>query len=185
MSVTTLSPAASGAAAGPLTGGRLLAAAILIGLGNFLVVLDTTIANVSVRTIAGNLGVSSSQGTWVIVHDFPQRGAVPGVLDEQIVGLREREQPLDEQLAPFGRVPPIRQGLHSHRLDGGKGVLHPVIELIEQQLLPGFMLAHPRHGLSHLKFAALALGDVDHGADQPLGSKVSTPEPSTSSAPAA
>ena len=28
--------------------------------------LDTTIANVSVPTIAGNLGVSSSQGTWVI-----------------------------------------------------------------------------------------------------------------------
>ena len=41
-------------------------AAILIGLGNFLVVLDTTIANVSVPTIAGSLGVSSTQGTWVI-----------------------------------------------------------------------------------------------------------------------
>src|SRR4030095_10655220 len=55
-----------GAVSGPLTGGRLYIAAILIGLGNFLVVLDTTIANVSVPTIAGNLGVSSSQGTWVI-----------------------------------------------------------------------------------------------------------------------
>jgi DHA2 family multidrug resistance protein len=52
--------------AGPLTGGKLLVAALLIGLGNFLVVLDTTIANVSVPTIAGSLGVSSSQGTWVI-----------------------------------------------------------------------------------------------------------------------
>src|SRR4029453_10237348 len=40
--------------------------AILIGRGNFLVVLNTTIANVSVPTIAGNLGVSSSQGMWVI-----------------------------------------------------------------------------------------------------------------------
>ena len=50
----------------PLTGGKLLIAALFIGLGNFLVVLDTTIANVSVPTIAGNLGVSSSQGTWVI-----------------------------------------------------------------------------------------------------------------------
>ena len=55
-----------GALPGPLTGVRLYVAAILIGLGNFLVVLDTTIANVSVPTIAGNLGVSSSQGTWVI-----------------------------------------------------------------------------------------------------------------------
>lgn len=54
------------APAPPLTGWRLLTAAILIGLGNFLVVLDTTIANVSVPTIAGDLGVSASQGTWVI-----------------------------------------------------------------------------------------------------------------------
>ena len=52
--------------AAPLTGVRLYIAAILIGLGNFLVVLDTTIANVSINTIAGDLGVSSSQGTWVI-----------------------------------------------------------------------------------------------------------------------
>ena len=50
----------------PLTGATLFGAALLIGLGNFLVVLDTTIANVSVPTIAGSLGVSSSQGTWVI-----------------------------------------------------------------------------------------------------------------------
>ena len=53
-------------AARPLEGSTLLTAAILIGLGNFLVVLDTTIANVSVPTIAGALGVSSDQGTWVI-----------------------------------------------------------------------------------------------------------------------
>src|SRR6476469_5513497 len=50
----------------PLTGVALYTAAILIGLGNFLVVLDTTIANVSVPTIAGSLGVSATQGTWVI-----------------------------------------------------------------------------------------------------------------------
>ncbi|MBV9930654.1 MAG: DHA2 family efflux MFS transporter permease subunit [Alphaproteobacteria bacterium] len=50
----------------PLVGTALYVAAILIGLGNFLVVLDTTICNVSVPTIAGNLGVSSTQGTWVI-----------------------------------------------------------------------------------------------------------------------
>ncbi|MBV8684036.1 MAG: DHA2 family efflux MFS transporter permease subunit, partial [Caulobacteraceae bacterium] len=54
------------AAAPSLTGLALYTVAILIGLGNFLVVLDTTIANVSVPTIAGNLGVSSNQGTWVI-----------------------------------------------------------------------------------------------------------------------
>ncbi|PZU69325.1 DHA2 family efflux MFS transporter permease subunit [Sphingobium sp.] len=52
--------------AAPLAGAKLFLAAIAVGLGNFLVVLDTTIANVSVPTIAGALGVSSTQGTWVI-----------------------------------------------------------------------------------------------------------------------
>ncbi|WP_120781944.1 DHA2 family efflux MFS transporter permease subunit, partial [Enterobacter hormaechei] len=53
-------------AARSLRGGKLILAAILIGLGNFLVVLDTTIANVSIPHIAGGLGVSSSQASWVI-----------------------------------------------------------------------------------------------------------------------
>jgi MFS transporter, DHA2 family, multidrug resistance protein len=61
-----IAASAERAPAPPLTGAPLYIAAILIGLGNFLVVLDTTIANVSVPTIAGSLGVSSSQGTWVI-----------------------------------------------------------------------------------------------------------------------
>ena len=39
---------------------------ILLATANFLAVLDTTIANVSVQNIAGDLGVSSSQGAWVI-----------------------------------------------------------------------------------------------------------------------
>ncbi len=50
----------------PLTGARLMVAALAIATGNFLVVLDSTIANVSVPTIAGSLGVSTSQGSWVI-----------------------------------------------------------------------------------------------------------------------
>jgi DHA2 family multidrug resistance protein len=50
----------------PLTGARLMLAALLLGLANFMVVLDTTIANVSVPHIAGALAVSPSQGTWVI-----------------------------------------------------------------------------------------------------------------------
>lgn len=65
MTARAYAPAAFGEAE-PLAGFKLLASAILIGLGNFLVVLDTTIANVSVPTIAGSLGVSSTQGTWVI-----------------------------------------------------------------------------------------------------------------------
>lgn len=50
----------------PLAGATLFLAALAIGLGNFLVVLDSTIANVSVPTIAGALGISATQGTWVI-----------------------------------------------------------------------------------------------------------------------
>lgn len=39
---------------------------IALGLATFMRVLDTTIANVSLPTIAGNLGVSYGQSTWVI-----------------------------------------------------------------------------------------------------------------------
>jgi DHA2 family multidrug resistance protein len=49
-----------------LTGGRLILAAMVLALSNFMVVLDTTIANVSVPHIAGGLGISSDEGTWVI-----------------------------------------------------------------------------------------------------------------------
>ena len=49
-----------------LSGGRLLLAAFVIALSNFMVVLDTTIANVSVPHITGNLAVSSTHGTWVV-----------------------------------------------------------------------------------------------------------------------
>jgi DHA2 family multidrug resistance protein len=41
-------------------------AAIVLATANFMAVLDMTIANVSVPNIAGGLGISSSQGTWVI-----------------------------------------------------------------------------------------------------------------------
>ena len=44
----------------------LLAIVLILAMGNFLAVLDMTIANVLVPHIAGGLAVSSSQGTWVI-----------------------------------------------------------------------------------------------------------------------
>lgn len=50
----------------PLTGPMLIVAALLIAAANFVAVLDTTIANVSVATISGALGSSTSQGTYVI-----------------------------------------------------------------------------------------------------------------------
>lgn len=50
----------------PLSGGTLILAGLLLASANFVAVLDTTIANVSVPNIAGALGASSSQGTYVI-----------------------------------------------------------------------------------------------------------------------
>lgn len=50
----------------PLTGVRLVVAGFVLAMANFIVVLDTTIANVSVPHIAGGLAVSVSSGTWVI-----------------------------------------------------------------------------------------------------------------------
>jgi DHA2 family multidrug resistance protein len=44
----------------------LILATIGLSLATFMQVLDTTIANVALPTISGNLGVSSEQGTWVI-----------------------------------------------------------------------------------------------------------------------
>jgi MFS transporter, DHA2 family, multidrug resistance protein len=49
-----------------LKGGRLILAAFVLALANFMVVLDMTIANVSVPHITGSLAVSASQGTWII-----------------------------------------------------------------------------------------------------------------------
>lgn len=50
----------------PLTGGALVLATLCLGMANFFAILDTTIANVSVANIAGALGTSTSQGTYVI-----------------------------------------------------------------------------------------------------------------------
>jgi len=61
--------ATAGAVAAPapgLAGTAKAITAIALALGTFMQVLDTSIANVSIPTIAGNLGVSSDQGTWVI-----------------------------------------------------------------------------------------------------------------------
>ncbi|MEX3957543.1 DHA2 family efflux MFS transporter permease subunit [Trinickia sp. EG282A] len=50
----------------PLTGGKLILATIAVALATFMNVLDSSIANVAIPTISGNLGVSVDEGTWVI-----------------------------------------------------------------------------------------------------------------------
>jgi len=62
----------------PLTGVQLGVTAFALALGTFMMVLDSTIANVSLPTIAGNLGVSSDNSTWVVTAFAVANGvAVP------------------------------------------------------------------------------------------------------------
>ena len=50
----------------PIQGGALILLTLALSLATFMQVLDSTIANVAIPTIAGDLGASFSQGTWVI-----------------------------------------------------------------------------------------------------------------------
>jgi len=50
----------------PLSGGTLALGTLVVSLATFMNVLDVSIANVSIPAIAGDLGVSPNQGTWVI-----------------------------------------------------------------------------------------------------------------------
>ena len=50
----------------PLTGLALVLGTLCLSLATFMNVLDSSIANVSIPGISGDLGVSPSQGTWVI-----------------------------------------------------------------------------------------------------------------------
>jgi MFS transporter, DHA2 family, multidrug resistance protein len=61
-------PAGGGPGAGPppLSGGKLAITSLALAIGTFMQVLDGTIANVSLPTICGNLGVSTENGTWII-----------------------------------------------------------------------------------------------------------------------
>lgn len=49
-----------------IKGGQLVLLTIAVSFGIFMNVLDTSIANVAIPTIAGNMGVSADEGTWVI-----------------------------------------------------------------------------------------------------------------------
>ena len=52
--------------AAPLKGADLVLGTFALSLATFMNVLDSSIANVSIPAIAGDLGVSPAQGTWVI-----------------------------------------------------------------------------------------------------------------------
>src|SRR5512142_3447651 len=49
-----------------LHGFRLVAATFALGLGSFMNILDLTIVNVAVPTIAGDFAATPTEGTWII-----------------------------------------------------------------------------------------------------------------------
>src|SRR5512143_3340495 len=49
-----------------LTGIKLVAATLALGLGSFMNILDLTIVNVAVPTMAGDFAVTPTEGTWII-----------------------------------------------------------------------------------------------------------------------
>src|SRR5436305_6533938 len=59
-------PAATAVEHAPLEGMARVWGTIALSTATFMNVLDTSIANVSLPAIAGDLGVSPNQGTWVI-----------------------------------------------------------------------------------------------------------------------
>src|SRR3546814_10511846 len=64
--------------------GVLALTAFALALGTFMQVLDSTIANVSLPTIAGNLGVSADSGTWIVTSFAVANGvAVPLTRSEE------------------------------------------------------------------------------------------------------
>jgi DHA2 family multidrug resistance protein len=64
MSVGTTRPVAPATASG--AGANPWLIAVLVALATFMEVLDTTIANVALRYIAGGLGVSEDEASWVV-----------------------------------------------------------------------------------------------------------------------
>src|SRR6188474_3491817 len=50
----------------PLRGMSLVLLSLAVGVSSFMEILDMTIVNVSIPSIAGSMGVSPSEGTWAI-----------------------------------------------------------------------------------------------------------------------
>ncbi|WP_068471340.1 DHA2 family efflux MFS transporter permease subunit [Candidatus Protochlamydia phocaeensis] len=74
-----------------LHGIRLILLTLSLGLGTFIQVLDSSIANVSISHIAGDLAVSPNEGTWVITSFAISNGiilAITGWLAERFGGIK-------------------------------------------------------------------------------------------------
>src|SRR5215217_3203798 len=88
----------------------------------------------------------------------PQRGPGPGAFGQEIVRLRQGEQPRLEGAGEVGKTRRRAHRLGGKRLDRRERVLHAVVQLVDEELA--------------LLLRLLALGDVDQAADHPLEAPV-------------
>src|ERR1043165_9036196 len=91
----------------PLQGAALWIVAVMLAMANFIAVLDMTIANVSMASIAGSLGISTSQGTWVITS-YSVAEAIIVPLTGWLAGRFGAVRVFSSAMLVFGR---IMQGL--------------------------------------------------------------------------
>ena len=106
-------------------GPMLWITALVLTAGNFVAILDSTIANVSVAHIAGALGASNSQGTWVITSY-----AVAEAITVPLTGWLTRR---------FGTVRVFRYALIAFGIGSAMcGLAHSLGFLIFSRVLQGF-----------------------------------------------
>ena len=70
----------------PLQGLERVLGTVSLSLATFMNVLDSSIANVSIPAIAGDMGVGPAQGTWVITS-FAVANAISAALGKRIRSL--------------------------------------------------------------------------------------------------
>ncbi|MGF7137224.1 MFS family permease, partial [Paraburkholderia sp. EB58] len=61
-----MNPPKHASAPAPLVGWQFALGTFAVALATFMNVLDSSIANVAIPTLSGDLGVSVDEGTWVI-----------------------------------------------------------------------------------------------------------------------
>ena len=91
-------------------------------------------------------------GRQFLLRDVVQVGVAPGVARQQIVGLRQGQEPALEGFPELRRVRTWSAGSGRDGLHGRQGVLHPVVQLVEKKPL--------------LLLGLLARGDVLEDPDE-------------------
>jgi len=127
-----------------LTGMRLYIATIACSLGSFLALLDVSVANVSVPHIAGALGASPTQGTWIITsYAVAEAIGMPltGWLAKRYGALRTYLVALGGFMvasALCGAVPSLAMLVVARVLQGACGApLLPLCQTLTMRIFPG------------------------------------------------